>query len=247
MDIEESFQGMFGYTTCKWITEGKLGMDMIDYYSQVGCTLSDVNEKKSKLIVHAHMVWLRSEIVTRMGMKMSEIILTVTNPDYVVVQRDLTRSWKDHVTCVEICEQFLSKLHSTFYNRVMARFFLYPRIEVEMIPAMNRAYSYGKDIELVNVVMDHVLLGVVEINREMLIIEYNQVKMVVRDFWGMVEKLKEDIRSQAIAVVWKDMKLKNIEIQGKCLIEIDLITTEPDIVMNLLEMKKLIMQDYRES
>jgi hypothetical protein len=245
MDIENSIQDVLGYMTCKWIAEGKLGMDMIDHISQIKCTLSVVNEKKSELIVHAHLFWLRLEIVTRMGVKMSEMTMTMTNADYVAVKHDLTRSWKDYVACVDICERFMDKLHATFYSRVMARLFQTPRLEVDAIPALNRVHSYGKDIEYVNVVMDHVLLNAGEMNHQMLMNEYNEVKTAVRDFWRMVEEFKEDVRSKAIDVIWNEMKLKNTKIQAICLREIDLITTEPDIVWNLLEMKRLIMQDYR--
>ncbi len=245
MDIENSVQDVLGYMTCKWIAEGRLGMDMIDRISQMKCTLSLVNEKKSELILHAHLFWLRSEIVSRMGVKMSDMTMTETNPDYVAVKRDLTRSWKDYVSCVDICERFMDKLHATFYSRVMARFFQAPRLEVDVIPALNRVHSYGKDIEYVNIVMDHALLNAGEINHQKLINEYNEVKSVVRDFWRMVEEFKEDVRSKAIDVIWNEMKLKKTQIQAKCLKEIDSITTEPDIVLNLLEMKRLIMQDYR--
>jgi hypothetical protein len=244
MEIEESLQSLFGYTTCKWISEGVLGMDTIDHYSHVKCMLSEVNANKSMLIVRAHLFWLRSEIVNRMGIKMNEMTITATNPAYVQVERDLTRAWKDHVSCVEICERFMESLHATFYSRVMARLFSRPRLEVEPIPALNRAYSFGQDIQLINVVMDHVLLCAADIDSRALIAEYNEVKIKVRDFWRLVEELKENVRSQAITVIWRELKLKSLILQAKCLKEIDAVTTEPDIVLNLLEIKRLFIQQY---
>ena len=245
MEIEESLQSLFGYTTCKWISEGVLGMDTIDHYSHVKCMLSEVNTKKSMLIVRAHLFWLRSEIVNRMGIKMSEMTITATNPDYVQVERDLTRVWNDHVSCVEICERFMEVLHTTFYSRVMARFFSRPRLQVEPIPALNRAYSFGQDIQLINVVMDHLLLCADDNDSRELIAEYNEVKIKVRDFWRVVEELKENVRSQAITVIWKELNLKSLILQSKLLKEFDAVTTEPDIVLNLLEIKKLFIQDHR--
>ena len=93
--------------------------------------------------------------------------------------------------------------------------------------------------------MDHVMIGASETDSRALIQEYAECKVAIRDFWREVEELRESIRTQAISVIWESVKINSAPQQAKCLNEIDSITTQPDIVFNLLEVKKMFIQDHK--